>query len=135
ALMNLGIVETWSGQSADAERHVTEGATLAQAIGRPYIEVACRAYLAFPSKSVSLAGARERGRLALALAERYGLSDRPVVAPGLGAIACITVWMGEFEEAERWLRRGWEVVQADIDPAAAVLLHMVTGMLHACRGE
>jgi hypothetical protein len=30
ALMNLGIVETWSGQFADAERHVTEGATLAQ---------------------------------------------------------------------------------------------------------
>jgi LuxR family maltose regulon positive regulatory protein len=43
--------------------------------------------------------------------------------------------MGEFEEGERWLRRGWEVVQADIDPAAAVLLHMVTGMLHAGRGE
>src|SRR2546425_3474328 len=99
ALMNLAIVETWSGQFADAERHVTEGATLAQAIGRPYIEVACRAYQAFPSTSVSLRNARERGRHALALAERYGLSDRPVLAPALGAVACITVWMGEFEEA------------------------------------
>jgi len=135
ALMNLGIVETWSGHFADAERHVTEGATLAQAIGRPYIEVACRAYQAFPSTLVSLAKALERGRHALALAERYGLSDRPMLAPALGAVACITVWMGEFEEGERWLRRGWEVVQADIDPAAAVLLHMVTGMLHAGRGE
>ena len=135
ALMNLGIVETWSGQFADAERHVTEGATLAQAIGRPYVEVACRAYQAFPSTLVSLASARERGRHALALAERYGLSDRPVLAPALGAVACIEVWTGEFEEGERWLRRGWEVVQADIDPAVAVLLHMVTGMLHAGRGE
>src|SRR5207302_5719058 len=115
ALMNLGIVETWSGHFADAERHVTEAATLAEAIGRPYIEVACRAYQAFPSTSVSLRNARERGRHALALAERYGLSDRPVLAPALGAVACITVWMGEFEEGERWLRRGWEVVQADID--------------------
>jgi LuxR family maltose regulon positive regulatory protein len=135
ALMNLGIVETWSGQFADAERHVTEGATLAQAIGRPYIEVACRAYQAFPSTHISLANARERGYHAIALAERYGLSDRQVLAPALGALASITAWMGEFEEAERWLRRGWEVVQADIDPAAAVLLHMVTGMLHAGRGE
>jgi LuxR family transcriptional regulator, maltose regulon positive regulatory protein len=135
ALMNLGIVETWSGHFADAERHVTEGATLAQTIGRPYIEVACRAYQAFPSALVSLAKARERGRQALALAERYGLSDRPVLAPALGALASIAMWMGEFEEGERWLRRGWEVVQADIDPAAAVLLHMVTGMLHAGRGE
>src|SRR2546428_6849015 len=43
--------------------------------------------------------------------------------------------MVECEEGGRWLRRCWEVVQADIDPAAAVLLHMVTGMLHAGRGE
>ncbi len=135
ALMNLGIVETWSGQFAEAERHVTEGATLAQTIGRPYLEVACRAYQAFPSTIVSLAIARERGRHALALAERYGLSDRPVLAPALGALASIAVWMGEFEDGERWLRRGWEVVQPDIDPAVAVLLHMVTGMLHAGRGE
>ena len=135
ALMNLGIVETWSGQFRDAQRHVAEGATLAEAIGRPYIEVACRAYQAFPSTLVSLETARERGRRALALAERYGLSDRPVLAPALGAVACITLWMGEFEEGERWLRRGWEVVQPDIDPAAEVLLYMVTGMLHAGRSE
>jgi LuxR family maltose regulon positive regulatory protein len=47
----------------------------------------------------------------------------------------MAVWMGEFEEGERWLRRGWNVLQPDMDPAAAVLLHMVTGMLHAGRGE
>jgi LuxR family maltose regulon positive regulatory protein len=135
ALLNLGIVETWSGQFADAERHVSEGALLAQAIGRPYIELACRAYQAFPSTSVTLANARERGRHALALAERYGLSDRPVLAPAFGAVACMAVWMGEFDEGERWLDRGWDVVQADVDPAAAVLLHMVTGMLHIGRGE
>ena len=135
ALMNLGIVETWSGRFDDAERHLSEGAALAQAIGRPYLETACRAYQAFPSMNVSLVDARERGSHALALAERYGLSDRPMLSAGLGAVACVTVWMGEFEEGERWLRRGWEVVQADIDPAAAVLLHMVTGMLHAGRGE
>src|SRR5207244_10846175 len=109
ALMNLGIVETWSGRFEDAERHVTEGATLAQEIGRPYIEVACRAYQSFPSPYVSLTNARERCRQAFALAERYGLSDRPVLAPALGAMAAITVWMGEFEEGERFLRRGWEV--------------------------
>ena len=133
ALMNLGIVETWSGRFADAERHLSEGAALAQAIGRPYIEVACRAYQAFPS--VSLQPALERGRYALALADRYGFGDRPVLAPALGALASIAVWTGEFEEGERWLHRGWEVIRPDVDPAAAVLLHTVTGMLHAGRGE
>ena len=133
ALMNLGIVETWSGRFEDAERHLSEGAALAHAIGRPYLEVACRAYQALPT--VSLARAGERGRHALDLAERYGLSDRPVLAPALGAVASIEMWTGEFEEGERWLRRGWEIVQPDIDPAAAVLLHLATGMLHAGRGE
>jgi LuxR family maltose regulon positive regulatory protein len=38
ALLNLGIVETWSGRLADAERHLSEGAELAQAIGRPVKE-------------------------------------------------------------------------------------------------
>jgi LuxR family maltose regulon positive regulatory protein len=135
ALMNLGVVETWSGLFADAERHVTEGATLAEVIGRPYLEVACRSYQAFPSPHVTMASARDRGRQAVVLAERHGLSDRLVLAPALGALASIAVWMGEFEEGERWLRRGWEVVQPDIDPAVAVLLHTVTGMLHAGRGE
>ena len=135
ALMNLGIVETWSGRFADAERHVTEGATLAHTIGRPYIEVACRAFQSFPSTLFSLASAREHGRHALAIAERYGLSDRSVLAPALGALASTALWMGEFEEGERFLRRGWEVLHTDTDPATAVWLHMVTGMLHAGRGE
>ena len=135
ALMNLGIVETWSRRFDDAERHLSEGAALAQAIGRPYLEVACRAHQVFPTTLVSLASARERGRQAVALAERYGLSDRPILAPALGAVAFWAIWMGEFDEGESALRRAWEVAEPQIDPAAAVLLHMVTGMLHAGRGQ
>jgi len=135
ALMNLGIVETWSGRRDDAERHLSEGAALAQTMGRPYLEVACRAHLGFSSKLVSVATARERGRQAVALAERHGLEDRPILAPALGAVGSLAVWMGEFDEAERWLRRAWEVAEAHVDPAVAVLLHVATGMLHAGRGQ
>jgi LuxR family maltose regulon positive regulatory protein len=135
ALMNLGIVETWSRRFDDAERHLSEGAALAQAIGRPYLEVACRAHQIFPTTLVSLASARERGRQAVALAERYGLGDRPILAPALGAVAFWAIWMGEFDEGESALRRAWEVAEPQIDPAAAVLLHLVTGQLHAARGQ
>ena len=135
ALLNLGIVETWSRRFDDAERHLSEGAALAQAIGRPYLEVACRAHQVFPTTLVSLASARERGRQAVALAERYGLGDRPILAPALGAVAFWAIWMGEFDEGESALRRAWEVAEPRIDPAAAVLLHMVTGQLHAARGQ
>jgi LuxR family maltose regulon positive regulatory protein len=47
----------------------------------------------------------------------------------------MAVWMGEFDEGERWLRRAWEVAEPAADPAAAVLLHVTTGMLHAGRGQ
>ena len=135
ALLNLGIVETWSGRLADADRHLSEGAALAQAIGRPYLEVACRAHQGFPSNTVSMAAARERGLQAVALAERYGLDDQPILAPAFGSVAGMSIWMGEFDEGERWLQRAREIEEARIDPAARVLLHTVTGMLHAGRGQ
>jgi LuxR family transcriptional regulator, maltose regulon positive regulatory protein len=135
ALMNLGIVETWTGRLADAERHLVQAAALAQAIGRPYLEVMCRAHLGFPSERVSCATARERGYQAVTLAERHGWGDRPIIAPALGALAGVTIWMGDFDEAERWLRRAREFDDADIDPSAAVVLHVATGMLHAARGQ
>src|SRR3989442_7736573 len=97
ALMNLGIVETWCRRFDDAERHLAEGAALAQAIGRPYLEVACRAHQVFPTRLVSLATARERGREAVALAERHGLGDRPILTPALGALAFWAIWTGEFD--------------------------------------
>src|SRR3954447_20730817 len=135
ALLNLGIAETWCRRFDDAERHLSEGATLAQAMGRPYLEAACRAHQIFPTTLVSLASVRERGRLAVALAERHGLCDRPVLAPALGAIAFWATWMGDLEEGESALHRAREITEPQIDPAAAALLHLVTGMLHAARGQ
>jgi LuxR family maltose regulon positive regulatory protein len=135
ALLNLGIVETWSGRLADAERHLSEGAALAQAIGWPYLEVGCRAHQCFPSKLVSVATARERGRQAVALAERHGLDDHPIIVPAFGAVGGMAIWMGEFDEGERWLHRAWEVASTQVEPAVAVLLHVTTGMLYAGRGQ
>jgi len=135
ALLNLGIVETWTGRLLEAERHLSDGAALAHRTGRPYLEVACRAHQGFPSKLVSVATARERGRQAVALAERYGLDDRPILAPALGAVAGLAIWMGEFDEGDRWLHRAWEVGSRHVEPATAVLLHFAGGMLHAGRGQ
>jgi LuxR family maltose regulon positive regulatory protein len=135
ALMNLGIVEMWSGRLADAERHLSEGAALAQRIGRPYLEVVCRAHLGFPSKLRSFAIARERCLEAIALAERHGWDREPVIVPALATLAGTMVWMGEFDGGERWLRRAWEAAGANLVPATRVLLHLATGMLYAARGR
>jgi LuxR family maltose regulon positive regulatory protein len=47
----------------------------------------------------------------------------------------MSAWIGEFDEGERWLERAWKVAEVQIDPAAQVLLHTVTGMLRAGRGR
>ena len=92
ALMNLGIAEMWSGRLANANRHLVEGAELAQKIGRPYLQVACLAHRCFASKLVSVATARERGEQAVALAERYcfderyGFDERAILAPAFAGV-------------------------------------------------
>jgi LuxR family maltose regulon positive regulatory protein len=135
ALMNLGIAELWSGRLADAERHLLQGATLAEKIGQPYLEVTCRAQLGFPSKLRSFASARERCREAIDLAERHGWEELPVIAPALATLAGTAIWMGELAEGEQWLRRAWKAAQGDFEPATAVLLHVATGMMHSARQQ
>jgi LuxR family maltose regulon positive regulatory protein len=134
ALMNLGIVEAWSGLS-DAERHLREGAVLARQIGRPYLEVGCLAQLGFASKILPFAAIECRCREAIALAERYGWGAEPIVAPALIALAGATLWTGGFDEAERWLQRTERALQTDTGPDIRLLVHIAHGMLQAGRSR
>jgi LuxR family maltose regulon positive regulatory protein len=135
ALMNLGTAEAWSLGLPDAERHLREGAALAREIGRPYLEVSCLAKLAFASKIHSFATTQQRCREAIALAERHGWGAEPVIAPALITLAATMVWTGAFEEGERWLQHTARAVQTDTGPDIRLLLHIVSGMLQACRGR
>jgi LuxR family maltose regulon positive regulatory protein len=135
ALMNLGTVEAWSLGLPDAERHLQEGAVLARRIGRPYLEVGCLAQLGFASKIHSFAITQGRCREAIAAAERHGWGAEPVIAPALVTLAGTMVWIGEFDEAERWLQCTVRALQADIGPDIRLLLHQTTGILQACRGR
>ena len=135
ALMNLGIVEAWSLGVPDGERHLQEGALLARKIGRPYLEVSCLASLGFASKFRSFATVRSRCHDAVALAERHGWGAEPMISPALITLASIMIWTGEFDEGERWLRRAGQVLQSDTGPGITLLLHLVTGMLHAGRSR
>jgi len=135
ALMNLGTAEAWTLGLPDAERHLREGAVLAQEIGRPYLEVGCLAQLAFASKIHPFATTQRRCREAIALAERYGWGAEPVIVPALITLASTMVWTGEFDEGERWLQRTARALQTDTGPDVGLLVHAVSGMLAACRGR
>ncbi len=134
ALMNLGIVEAWALANTDSERHLQEGAELARKIGRPYLEVACLAELAFASKIEPFASTRKRCREAIALAEQHGWGADPVVAPALVNLAGALIWTGEFEEGDRWLQRA-RALEPDTGPGGRLLLHIGNGMLLAARGR
>ena len=105
ALMNLGTVEAWSLGNQDSQRHLQEGADLARKIGRPYLEVACLAELAFASKIEPFATTRRRCREAIALAEQHGWGAEPVITPALVNLAGTLIWTGEFDEGDRFLQR------------------------------
>ena len=135
ALMNLGTIEAWSLGLPDAERHLQEGAVLAREIGRPYLEVGCLAQLGFASKIHPFAITQRRCREAIALADRYGWGAEPIVAPALITLAGTTVWTGEFDEGELWLRRTARALQTDTGPGIRLLVHIVSGMLQAGRGR
>ena len=143
ALMNLGTAEAWSLGLPDAVRHLQEGAVLAREIGRPYLEVGCLAQLGFAyifhdpatPKADAFGTTQRRCREAVALAERYGWGMEPVIAPALMTLAGTMVWLGEFDEGERWLRRTERALQTDTGPDIRLLLHQTAGMLHAARGR
>jgi LuxR family maltose regulon positive regulatory protein len=143
ALLNLGTAEAWTLGLPDAERHLREGAVLAREIGRPYLEVGCLAQLGFAyifhdagePKADAFAATQRRCREAIALAERYGWGTEPIVAPALMTLAGTMVWLGEFDEGERWLRRTERALQTDAGPDIRLLLHLTAGMLHAGRGR
>jgi LuxR family transcriptional regulator, maltose regulon positive regulatory protein len=133
ALMNLGTVEAWSLANRDSQRHLREGAELAREIGRPYLEVACLAELAFASKIEPLATTRRRCQEAIALAEQHGWGAEPVISPALLNFAGALIWAGEFDEGERWLRRAGRALETDTGPSIRLLLHLGTGMLLSGR--
>jgi len=133
ALMNLGTVEAWSLGNQDSQRHLQEGADLARRIGRPYLEVACLAELAFASKIEPFATTRRRCHEAIALAEQHGWGTEPVITPALVNLAGTLIWAGEFDEGERWLRRTARALVTDTGPPIRLLLHMGTGMLMSGR--
>src|ERR1700691_3469061 len=135
ALLNLGVTEAWSLRLADSERHLVAGAALASRIGRPYLQVACLAYLGFASTSRSFAIARQRCEEAIMMAARHGWDAEAVTAPALAALANALIWTGQFDIAEHWLNRARRATQAEGEPGIRLLVCLTAAMLQAARGD
>jgi len=116
-LMNLGIVEVWSGRGAEGTRHLEDARALAEQIGRAYLQVSCHAWWADAITFTSFTRARRACQQAVALAERHGWGTDPVIGPALVAWAASLMQTGQLEQAEQCLARADQTVRADLEPA------------------
>jgi LuxR family maltose regulon positive regulatory protein len=137
ALINLGITEYWGGRLTEAEPHLEHGITLAQRIGRPYLEflgLAHRTSIA-SVRSSPYALAEERARQTIELARRHGWTDDPAAGIAYISLAAGLTWRGRHEEAAEWVRRAERTLRAEAEPIAAMAIRYVRALLELARGR
>jgi LuxR family maltose regulon positive regulatory protein len=137
ALMDLGVAELWSSQVDDARRDLEHALALARRAGRPFLEVACLGHLAIAGAWAGLPFSEglQLSEEAVRIADAHNWGDDRVIGAGLATGAMALVWLGRFEEAERWLERGRLALQPDGDPGAELILHDARGLLRAAQGR
>ncbi len=135
ALISLGIAETWSSRSDEAERHLEQGVALAREIGRPYLELTGLAHAAQIAVVRSIVLREERSLQAIELAGRHGWSEEPIAGIAYAELAGTKLTQARLDEAERWLERAERTLRAELEPAAGVTLRHVRGGLELARGH
>ena len=135
ALLRLGTTEFWTGSFEEAERHLEQARTLAQQIGRPYLEFASLVHWARAGLRRSSAVVLEPSRQAIDLAERHGWTDDPLAGDAYLAHGAALLWQGRLQEAEPWIRRAQRTVREEAEPASALSLHYVRARLELARGR
>src|SRR5579862_2306450 len=135
ALISLGIAEFGAGLLEEAVGHLEQGVALARRIGRPFLEFSGLAYQAIVEMTRSFAAAEERGRQAVELARQHGWTDEPAAGIAYMALGAVLAWQGRFEEAEPWIQRAERTVRPEAEPAAALMVHYVRGLVELGRGH
>jgi LuxR family maltose regulon positive regulatory protein len=133
----LGIAELWSSRLDDARRHLEQALALAQRAGRPFLEVSCLGHLGIggPSTGLSLAAGLELSERAVHIAEEHGWTDDPIVCTGLVTGALAMLWLGHFDEADRWMARTRRAMRPDGEPGTELLFHHAQGLLRLAHGR
>jgi len=135
ALISVGIAGYWAKRLDEAERQLERGRVLARQIGRPFLEFMALAHQAAVATDSSFELAVERGMRTVELARRHGWTAEPAVSIPYLVLAGVLAWRGRPEEAELWIQRAERTVRAEADPAAAVAVRYLQGILDLVRGQ
>lgn len=136
ATISLGVAEANIGRHADANRHLEQGAALAQRIGRPYLQVYALAFMAAPAVMTrSHQVAVDTAARAIELVRRHGWSEEPVVVPAYLVTGVVRMWQGRWEEADEWLELGSRALRPELDPGQGEVFYLIRGELELIRGR
>jgi LuxR family maltose regulon positive regulatory protein len=137
AFMNLGITELWALRVVDARSHLEEALALARRAERPYQEITCIAHLGLASVfgGEPIPDGVKLAEEAIAIAGEHGWDDDPVIAPALAIGGLELVWLGRFEEAERWLERAQQVLAPELQGMTEVVTQQAIGLLRFARAQ
>ena len=138
ALTTVGVVELWTGEVADAVRHLEEARELAHRIERPYQEIGALAHLgvAVRMNGEAFANGLRLLEQAVALAEAHGWADDPIEgAPALAFLGSELVWLGRFEEAELRLARAERALAREGAHLTELVVRHAWGLLRFGQGR
>ena len=135
ALISLGIAETWTSPSDQAERHLQQGVALARQTGRPYLELLGLAHGAQIAVVRSLVLGAQQSLQAVELAERHGWGEEPITGVAYIQLTGVMLAQGRLDEVERWLERAARVLRAELEPLAGMNFHWVRAQLEMARGQ
>ena len=136
ALQNLGVAELWSSRLDEARHDLEQALTLARRAGRPW-EVPCLGHLgiAGPWTGLTLSDGLQSSEEAVRIADTHGWTDDPVILTALATGAIGLLWLGQFDEAERWLERAERTLHPDGEPASELIAHHARGLLRLAQGR
>ena len=135
--MNLGVAELWSSRVDDARHHLEEALALARRAPRPWLQIAPLGHLAIAVVwsgepfTVGLQLSEE----AVRIADTHGWPEQPVSLTALATGGMALVWLGRFDEAERWLDRAERTLHPGGEPGSELIVHDARGLLRLAQGR
>jgi LuxR family maltose regulon positive regulatory protein len=136
AIISLGVAESNIGRHEDAQRHLKEGAALAQRIGRPYLQAYALAFMAPPAvMERPHRVAVETAMRAIELARRHGWGAEPMLVPAYQVVSVVRMWQGRWNEADEWLELASRAIRPEVDPGQGEVFYLIRGELELMRGR
>ncbi|MBV8429982.1 MAG: AAA family ATPase, partial [Solirubrobacterales bacterium] len=137
ALAEVGVAELSSSRLEQARAHLEEALALARRANRPWLAINALGHLAVagPWTGTSLCDALRLSEEAVRIAEEHGLTEDPVIVTALAAGALALLWLGQFDEAERWVGRAEQALPRDGESVSELILGHARALLRLVHDQ